>query len=85
MAGRCGSPICAPTSGLIGGNPETTTFSGVDMVPLIYRNQYVEVGGGLKASLNAHLSLFGNADYQFAVTSYRRDGVKGSLGLRYTW
>jgi len=67
------------------GDPATTTFSGVDLVPLRVQNQYMEVGGGVKARLNADLSVFANADYQFAVTSFRRNGVKGGVGLRYIW
>ena len=67
------------------GNPATTTFSGVDFVPLKYRNEYMEVGGGVKAKLYDHVLLFANADYQFSVTGFRRDGVKGGAGLRYTW
>jgi outer membrane autotransporter protein len=54
-------------------------------VPLKYRNEYMEVGGGVKAKLYDHVSLFANADYQFSVTGFRRDGVKGGAGLRYTW
>src|SRR5262245_26726047 len=75
QARRSETCSCAPT----------TTFSGVDFVPLKYRNEYMEVGGGVKAKLYDHVLLFANADYQFSVTGFRRDGVKGGAGLRYTW
>jgi outer membrane autotransporter protein len=38
--------------------------------------------------MNANVSLYANADYQFAVANTdggRRDGVRGAAGVRYTW
>jgi outer membrane autotransporter protein len=66
-----------------------TTFSGTDVVPLIERGKRLQFGGGLTAKINANLFLYANADYEFAVgnsnSGARRDGVRGAVGLRYTW
>ena len=37
--------------------------------------------------LQSNLSFYAQAGYQFAVapTNVQRDGVKGNIGLRYTW
>ena len=38
--------------------------------------------------MNTNLSLYANADYQFAVSDNdrdRRDGIRGAAGVRYTW
>ena len=48
----------------------------------------LELGGGLTAKLNANVSLFANADYEFAVGNTNRDkqnSVRGTFGARYTW
>jgi outer membrane autotransporter protein len=40
------------------------------------------------ARIKSDLSLYAQAGYQFAVSGTdggKRDGVKGDLGLRYTW
>ena len=69
-----------------GGNP--TTVFGVDSVPLISHAQYMYVGGGFTTRINTHLSAFADAGYQFAVShdgGGKRDGVKGTAGLRYQW
>jgi len=69
-----------------GGNP-TTVFGG-DLVPLIAHAQYMDVTGGVTTKIDTHLSAFVDAGYQFAVShdgGGRRDGVKGSTGLRYQW
>jgi outer membrane autotransporter protein len=65
-----------------------TTYSGTDVVPLLARGTLLELGGGLTAKLNANVSLFANADYEFAVgntNGNRRDSVRGTVGARYTW
>jgi len=70
-----------------GGNP-TTMFGPVDMVPLISHAQYMDVDAGLTTKINAHLTAFTDAGYQFAVShdgGGKRDGVKGTAGLRYQW
>jgi outer membrane autotransporter protein len=66
----------------------TTVYSGVDQVPLLDRGQRLELGGGVTAKLNASISFYANADYQFAVGDTpggERNGVRGAAGLRYTW
>jgi len=70
------------------GAQATTTFSGVDLVPLIERASRLQLGGGLSVRMNTNLSLYANADYQFAVGNSdreRRDGIRGAAGVRYTW
>jgi outer membrane autotransporter protein len=65
-----------------------TTYSGTDIAPLSARGTLLELGGGLTAKLNANVSLFANADYEFAVgdtNGDRRNSVRGTLGARYTW
>jgi outer membrane autotransporter protein len=65
-----------------------TTFSGTDVVPLLERGKRLQFGGGLTAKINANVSLYANADYEFAVGNTdggKRDGIRGAVGLRYTW
>jgi hypothetical protein len=47
----------------------------------------LEFAGGLTFKLQPNLSFYAPAGYQFAVapSDARRDGVKGDIGLRYTW
>ena len=70
------------------GAQATATFSGADLMPLLERATRVQLGGGVSARMNAHVSLYANADYQFAVGDTdggRRDGIGGTAGVRYTW
>ena len=70
------------------GAQATTTFSGADQVPLLERATRLQLGGGLSARVNANISVYANADYQFAVGDTdggRRDGISGAAGVRYTW
>ena len=70
------------------GAQATTTYSGVDLVPLLEQATRLQLGGGLSVRMNANVSLYANADYQFAVGDTdggRRDGVRGAAGVRYTW
>jgi outer membrane autotransporter protein len=70
------------------GAQATTVFSGVDLVPLLEQATRLQLGGGLSVRMNANVSLYANADYQFAVgdtAGGRRDGVRGAAGVRYTW
>ncbi len=70
------------------GAQATTTFSGTDLVPLLERASRLQLGGGLSVRMNTNLSLYANADYQFAVGDTdggRRDGIRGASGVRYTW
>ncbi|WP_247838114.1 autotransporter outer membrane beta-barrel domain-containing protein [Bradyrhizobium sp. 200] len=70
------------------GAQATTTFSGVDRVPLLEQATRLDLTAGVTARINAGLSLYTQVGYQFAVgdtDGRKRDGVKGDLGLRYTW
>ena len=69
-----------------GGNA-TTDFGG-DAAPLLEADRRVVLGGGLTTKVNANLSFYGNADYQFAVSDIdggKRNGFGATAGLRYTW
>ena len=70
------------------GAQATTTFSGADLVPLLERATRLQLGGGLSVKVNANVSFYANADYQFSVGDTdggRRDGIRGAAGVRYTW
>ena len=68
---------------------EATTTFGVDQVPLLEDATRLELAGGVTAKLDARLSLFAQAGYQFAVLQGSentvRNGVKGDFGVRYAW
>jgi len=66
----------------------SATLFGPDSVPLISHAQYMDVDAGFVTKMNTHLSAFADAGYQFAVSNDgggKRDGVKGTAGLRYQW
>jgi outer membrane autotransporter protein len=66
----------------------TTTYSGVDLVPLLEQANRVQLGGGVSVRMNATVSFYANADYQFSVGDTdggRRNGIRGAAGVRYTW
>jgi len=68
--------------------PNSVALFGPTVVPLISRGQYMDVDAGFTTRINAHLSAFVDAGYQFAVSNEgggKRDGVKGTAGLRYQW
>ena len=70
------------------GAEANTTYSRTDVVPLLARGTLLELGGGFTAKLNANVSLFANADYEFAVGNAngdRRNSARGTLGARYSW
>ena len=71
------------------GAEANAVYSGTDIVPLASQTTMLELGGGITAKINANVSLFANADYEFAVgnTNGDRDAnsVRGTLGARYTW
>jgi hypothetical protein len=70
------------------GAQATTTFSGADLVPLLEQATRLQLGGGLSVRMNANVSFYANADYQFSVSESdgsRRNGVRGAAGVRYTW
>jgi outer membrane autotransporter protein len=65
-----------------------TVFSGKDVAPLESAATLVELGGGLTVRINANVSVYANADYEFAVgatDSDRQNGVRGAVGARYSW
>jgi outer membrane autotransporter protein len=68
-----------------------TVFSGKDVAPLESAATMVELGGGLTVRINANVSVYANADYEFAVGSTNDNerngvnGVRGAFGARYTW
>jgi outer membrane autotransporter protein len=70
------------------GAEATTTFGG-DQVPLLEEATRLELAGGVTAKLNARLSLYAQAGYQFAVLQGNentvRNGVKGDFGVRMAW
>jgi len=70
------------------GAQATTTFSGLDRVPLLQRGTRLDLSTGVTARINDGLSLYAQAGYQFAVGNTdgdQRDGIRGDLGLRYLW
>jgi outer membrane autotransporter protein len=65
-----------------------TIFSGTDVTELLARGKRLQFGGGLTTKINPNLSLYANADYEFAVGNTdggKRDGIRGAVGLRYSW
>ena len=70
------------------GAQATAIYSGADLVPLLEQAIRLQLGGGVSLRMTANVSLYANADYQFAVANTdggRRDGVRGAAGVRYTW
>ena len=70
------------------GAEANTTYSGTSIVPLEAHGTQLQFGAGLTAQINASISLFARADYEFAVGNTQnnwRSSVQGSLGARYTW
>jgi len=68
--------------------PVSTTFFGSDSTLLISRGQYMDVDAGFTTKIDTHFSGFAEAGYQFAISNDgggKRDGVKGTAGLRYQW
>ena len=70
------------------GAQATTVFSGADLVPLLEQATRLQLGGGVSVRMNANVSFYANADYQFAVGDTdggQRNGIRGAAGVRYTW
>jgi len=64
------------------------TLFAPDSVPLVSHARYMDVDVGFTTRIDSHFSAFVDAGYQFAVSNDgggRRDGVKGTAGLRYQW
>ncbi len=69
-----------------GGAAATNFSSAAVEVPLIEHATRVEFAGGVSFKLDPNLSFYGQAGYQFATDSnISRDGVKGDVGLRFSW
>ena len=70
-----------------GGNAATSFAGSGIAVPLVEQATRLELAGGLTFKLQANLSFYTQIGYQFAVapTNAGRDGVKGDIGLQYTW
>jgi outer membrane autotransporter protein len=65
-----------------------TTFSGTDVTELLARGRRLELGGGLTAKINASLSFYANADYEFELghtDGGKRQSIRGAVGLKYSW
>jgi outer membrane autotransporter protein len=62
---------------------------GEDAVLLDEQATRLEFAGGVTAKLSAQLSLYAQGGYQFAPdqtnNGYIRNGIKGDVGLRYSW
>ncbi|MDL2399633.1 autotransporter outer membrane beta-barrel domain-containing protein [Rhizobium mayense] len=70
------------------GAQATTTYSGATRVPLLEEATRVDLSAGLTTKINAGLSLYAQAGYQFAVgdtDGHQRDGARADFGLRYRW
>ncbi|MBC8742909.1 autotransporter outer membrane beta-barrel domain-containing protein [Paraburkholderia sp. UCT31] len=70
------------------GAQATTTYSGVEQVPLAQQFTRMDFAAGVTAKLDARMSLYGQFGYQFSINSSAtgsRKGVWGDIGLRYLW
>ena len=70
------------------GAQATTVFSGADLVPLLEQATRLQLGGGVSVRMSANVSLYANADYQFAVGDTdggQRNAIRGAAGVRCTW
>jgi outer membrane autotransporter protein len=70
------------------GAEANAVYSGTDIVPLASQATMLQLGGGLTGRINANVSLFTNADYEFrvgAAQGEQRNGARAAFGARYTW
>jgi outer membrane autotransporter protein len=70
------------------GAEANAVYSGTDIVPLASQATMLQLGGGLTGRINANVSLFTNADYEFrvgAAQGEQRNGARAVFGARYTW
>ncbi|MBB5510050.1 outer membrane autotransporter protein [Paraburkholderia sp. JPY681] len=66
----------------------TTTYSGVDHVPLSQQSTRMDFAAGVTAKLDTRMSLYGQFGYQFSINASAtgsHKGVWGDIGFRYTW
>jgi outer membrane autotransporter protein len=67
---------------------DAATAFGSDLVPLISQATRIDLAAGVTARISVNLSVYAQGGYQFAIDDTaggQRDGIKGDLGLRYTW
>ncbi len=64
------------------GAQANTTYSGIDLVGLLARGMLIQLGGGLTAKLNANVSLYANADYEFAIGNTDGDRRNGEASRK---
>jgi outer membrane autotransporter protein len=71
------------------GGGAQTIFSGnaTAAVPLVEQLTSLEFAGGLTVQRDAHLSLYVQAGYQFAIApeTVQLRGIQGSVGFSYRW
>jgi outer membrane autotransporter protein len=70
------------------GGAVDTLFSGAGIgVPLVEHATRLEFGGGLTYKYSTSLSFYAQAGYQIAIapSDTQRDGIKGDVGLRFSW
>jgi outer membrane protein OmpA-like peptidoglycan-associated protein len=70
-----------------GGDAATSFSASPILVPLLEQSTQLEFAGGATVKINANLSFYAQAGYEFAVSPSiaRRNGVKGDVGLRLTF
>ncbi|MBK3786045.1 autotransporter outer membrane beta-barrel domain-containing protein [Paraburkholderia aspalathi] len=70
------------------GAQASTTYSGIDQVPVVGQATRMDVATGVTAKIDTHMSVYGQFGYQFSVNSSdsgSRKGVWGDIGVRYLW
>jgi outer membrane autotransporter protein len=70
-----------------GAQSTLTSPQSAAQVPLLDNATWLEFAGGATIKLNANFSFYGQFGYEFAVAPSiaRRNGVKGDIGLRWTF
>jgi outer membrane autotransporter protein len=59
-----------------------------DLVPLLEQATRLQLGDGVSVWMNANVSFYANAGYQFSIADSdggRRNGIRGAAGVRYMW
>ncbi|MBK3786910.1 autotransporter outer membrane beta-barrel domain-containing protein [Paraburkholderia aspalathi] len=70
------------------GAQATTTYAGVDQVPVVGQATRMDVAAGVTAKIDTRMSVYSQFGYQFSVNSSAsgsRKGVWGDIGVRYLW
>jgi outer membrane autotransporter protein len=70
-----------------GAKASLTSPASLVSVPLLENTTWLEFAGGVTVKVNANLSFYAQAGYEFAVAPSiaRYNGVKGDIGLRFTF